>query len=231
MSELIAIIGAMDEEIEVFKSQLEGIKEESWHEFVFYQGKLWGREVVLVKCGIGKVFAAMVTQHLLDTYEPKQVIFTGVAGGLNLDYRIGDVVVAKDTIQHDLDARVMNYERGQVPGSSYKEFVCDEGLVSKAMEVKLENAQVYLGRILSGDQFISESHRPEYSYLTKELNGDAVEMEGAAVGQVCTVNGVPFVIIRTISDQANGEAPVAYEQFMPQVAANSEVIVRQLVEV
>ena len=228
MSRVIAIIGAMDEEVGVFKSHLESVNQDEWHEFVFYKGKLWGREVVLVKCGIGKVFAAMVTQHLLDTYLPQSVIFTGVAGGLNPRYKIGDVVIAKDTIQHDLEVSVMGYERGQVPGSSYKEFVCDEDLVKRALKADLPKGKIYLGSILSGDQFISESHRPEFGYLTQELRGDAVEMEGAAVGQVCTVNKVPFVIVRTISDQANGEAPEDYKKFLPKVVNNSTAVVKQI---
>lgn len=230
MSKLVAIMGAMDEEVDVFKSHLELSREDVWHEFVFYQGKLWGKEVVLVKCGIGKVFAAMVTQHLIDTYQPASIIFTGVAGGLNPKYKIGDVVVAKDCIQHDLDARSFGYERGQVPGSSYKEFVCEEELVKKAIEAKLNKGQIYSGRILSGDQFISESHRPEYSYLKDELKGDAVEMEGAAVGQVCAVNEVPFVVIRTISDQADGEAPEDFAKFLPEVVNNSVAVIKQVLD-
>jgi 5'-methylthioadenosine/S-adenosylhomocysteine nucleosidase len=228
MTKLIAIIGAMDEEIEVFKSHLELIGEEQWHEFIFYRGKLWGKEVVLVKSGVGKVFAAMITQHLIDTYQPESVIFTGVAGGLNPAYKIGDVVVAKDTIQHDMDGG--SYERGLIPRSSYREFVCDEDLVGKAMEAELEKGQLHLGRVLSGDQFISESHRPEFNYLREELAGDAVEMEGAAVGQVCVVNKLPFVVVRTISDQADGTAPQDFDKFLPKIVKNSVVVVKQIVK-
>ena len=231
MTQPIAIIGAMDEEIEVFKSHLELRGEDQWHEFTFYLGKLWGREVVLVQSGVGKVFAAMITQHLIDAYQPESVIFTGVAGGLNPDYKIGDVVVAKDTIQHDMDARAFGYGRGQVPGSSYKEFVCDKELVIRAMQAKLEKNKLHLGRILSGDQFISESHRPEFNYLREELAGDAVEMEGAAVGQVCVVNQLPFVVVRTISDQANGVAPQDFDKFLPEIVKNSVAVVKRIIDV
>lgn len=229
MTQPIAVIGAMDEEIEVFKSHLELSREEQWHELTFYLGKLWGREIVLVKSGVGKVFAALVTQHLIDQYQPASVIFTGVAGGLNPAYEIGDVVVAKDTVQHDVDVRVLGYQRGQVPSSSYKEFVCDEQLVSKAMQTELEKGQLHLGRILSGDQFISDSQRPEFGYLREELGGDAVEMEGAAVGQVCVVNQIPFLVVRTISDQADGTATQDYKSFLPEVVQNSVAVVKQIV--
>lgn len=228
MKKPIAIMGAMDEEVAVFVEQMELEREEVWHEFSFYLGKLWKQDVVVVKSRIGKVFAAMMTQHLIDIYSPTSVLFTGVAGGLNPDYEIGDVVVATDTIQHDLDARVFGYQRGQVPRTSYREFVCDQNLVKKALHAELEKGQLHQGRVLSGDQFISESQRPEFNYLRAELVGDAVEMEGAAVGQVCTVNQVPFLIIRTISDKADGTATQDYENFLPQVISNSMAVVKKL---
>jgi len=230
MTKPIVIIGAMDEEIEFFKSHLELNTKVQWHEFVFYRGTLWGKEIVLVKSGVGKVFAALITQHLIDTYQPESVIFTGVAGGLNPAYKIGDVVVAKDTIAHDMDVRVFGCERGQVPGFSHKEFICDEDLVEKAMGTELEKGQLHLGRVLSGDQFISDSHRPEFSYLREELAGDTVEMEGAAVGQVCVVNQVPFVVVRTISDQADGTAPQDFNKFLPKIVRNSVAVVRRIID-
>lgn len=231
MANLVAIMGAMEEEVAAFVGQMELEREEEWHGFKFNLGKLWGQEVVVVRAGIGKVMTALVAQHLIETYQPNQIIFTGVAGALNPEYKIGDVVVAQDLIQHDLDARAFGYERGQIPRTEYREFRAETKLVKKSLQAELEKGQLHLGRILSGDQFISQSQRSEFEYLRAELKGDAVEMEGAALGQVCAINQVPFIVIRTISDQANGAAPQDYTQFMPQVAANSLAVVRAVIKV
>lgn len=221
--DVIAIIGALDEEIKTFVAHLENPIEEHWKEFTFYEGILSGKKVVIVKCGVGKVFAALTTQKLIDTYQPRAIIFSGVAGALNIDYEIGDIVVAKDCIQHDLEAEALNIPRGTVPYTDYNYFNSDPHLLSLALSVKIDH-NVHQGRVLTGDQFLTKRAMNQFKYLTDELNGDAVEMEGAAVGQVCTVNEIPFIIIRTISDKANEEASVNFTTFVEEVAKNSFAI-------
>ncbi|MEQ9266785.1 MAG: 5'-methylthioadenosine/adenosylhomocysteine nucleosidase [Balneolaceae bacterium] len=218
--DIIAIIGALDEEIKTFVAHLENPVEVHWKEFTFYEGILTGKKVVIVKCGVGKVFAALTTQKLIDTYQPSVVIFSGVAGALNESYEIGDIVVAKDCIQHDLEAEALNIPRGTVPYTDYNYFNSDPNLLSLALSVKIHH-NVHQGRVLTGDQFLTKRALNEFSYLTDELKGDVVEMEGAAVGQVCTVNEVPFLIIRTISDKANEEASINFTTFVEEVAKNS----------
>lgn len=218
--EIIAIIGALDAEIEEFLKHLEQPVENRSKQFTFYEGRISGKNVVICKSGVGKVFAALTTQKLIDSYDPDYVLFTGVAGGIAPHLDIGDIVVANDCIQHDLDARGLGFPRGAVPYSDHRFFRTNDRLRSLALSTPSQH-RLYEGRILTGDQFMTQREIIQYAYLTEELNGDAVEMEGAAVGQVCTVNEVPFLVIRTISDKADGEANVNFNQFLPIVANNS----------
>jgi adenosylhomocysteine nucleosidase/adenosylhomocysteine/aminodeoxyfutalosine nucleosidase len=227
MKSPIAIIGALDEEIQAYLEVMQEQTFVQWNAIRFYQGQLFGQEVVVVKSGVGKVFAAMVTQKLIDTYQPKAILFTGVAGGLNPNYAVGDIVVAHDCIQHDLNTTALGIPRGHVPYTSYRFFETDTQLKTLALAAKSEHT-IHCGRIVTGDQFLTHKEMQQYDYLTTELAGDAVEMEGAAVGFVCTVNEVPFLIIRTISDKADAEASTSYVEFLPLVAHNSVEMVAQI---
>jgi len=220
MQNPIAIIGAMQAEIDEILKYLENKKKTKWKEFVFYEGKLFDKEVVLVKSGVGKVFAALATQKLIDTHSPSVIIFTGVAGAINPKYEIGDIVVAEDCVQHDMDASEFGYKRGEIPYSNYRFFRTEEKLKKVALNAKIFHT-VHQGRILTGDQFLSQKDLIKFEYLRKELEGDAVEMEGAAVAQVATVNEIPFLIIRTISDKADQEASLDYTKFFKEVGRNS----------
>lgn len=221
----IAIIGAMDAEIQEYLHHLEDMKEEAWNHFVFYHGLLEGKNVVLVKSGIGKVFSAMIAQHMIDTYAPSHLLFTGVAGALNTAYEIGDIVLSKDCIQHDMDVRALGFERGRIPYTDFKVFEANNELLAIAQGVQSEQ-RIHTGRILTGDQFFTHSALDSHTYLTQELEGDAIEMEGAAVGQVCSLNNIPFLVVRTISDKANEEASLNFNEFLPKVAKNSFAVVR-----
>ncbi len=213
-------MGALDAEIDEYIKLLENQKIKKWREFIFYEGLFCGKNIVIVKSGMGKVLAALTTQKLIDTYYPEVVIFTGVAGGLNIKHNIGDVIVAKDCIQHDFDARELGSARGAIPYTDYRFFETDQYLRTLALSAKLPQT-IHEGRVLTGDCFLTKKEINENNYLTEELRGDVVEMEGASVGQVCTVNKVPFLIIRTISDKANEEASIDFNKFLPLVAKNS----------
>lgn len=224
-----AIIGAMDIEIEEYLRHLENPKRTDRSGFSFYEGILSGKRVIVVKSGVGKVFAAMITQHLIDCYNPGYLIFTGVAGALNPKYNIGDVVVARQCLQHDMDVTAMGFARGAIPFTEYRVFKADEKLKNLALSAVIDHT-IHLGNILTGDQFVNTSNLSEYNYLTEELEGDAVEMEGAAAGQVCTVNNIPFLIVRTISDKANEEAAADFENLLPEIANNSFRIVSHILK-
>ncbi len=221
---LFAIIGAMDAEIGEYLRHIEDQDVRRWHDFTFYEGTLHKTPVVVVKSGIGKVFASMITQHLIDFYTPAHVLFTGVAGALNPDYGIGDVVISRDCVQHDMEVSALGFERGRIPYTDYKIFKADPKLAELAKQADVDHP-IHSGRILTGDQFFTRKKLHESAYLTEELNGDAIEMEGAAVGQVCSLNKVPFLIVRTISDKADEEASVNFNEFLPVVARNSYSIV------
>lgn len=183
--------------------------------------------VLVVRCGVGKVQSAMITQRILDEYRPDAVIVTGVAGALATDLVPGDAVVARDVIQHDLDCTPLGFVRGEVPFSGERIFRCDETLVSAALGA-VTTHRIRAGRILSGDRFVTHADKDCHAYMTGELAGDAVEMEGAAVGQVCARNGVPFVVVRTISDRADGSAPEDFSKILPLAAANAAAVTRML---
>ncbi len=225
---MIAILGAMDGEIAEFLGALDRKKEERWTDFVFHTGMLEDREVVVMKSGVGKVMAAMVTQRLIDAYRPRAVIFTGLAGGISDRLEIGDTLVAEDCIQHDLDASSLGFKRGEVPYSPYRVLVCDRTLVDAASFCIPEKGKAVRGRVLTGDQFITKRDFASHRHLLEELKGDAVEMEGAAAGLVATVNKVPFLLIRTISDRADSNAKTDFHAFLSRASRNSLHFVRHV---
>jgi adenosylhomocysteine nucleosidase len=224
----IGIMGAMDAEITEFLAHAELIERTEWRGFTFYAILLQGREAVLVKSGIGKVYSALVSQHLIDAYSPSSLIFTGVAGSLNPSYEIGDVVISRDCIQHDVDGRALGFPRGNLLYTDLKVFAADPNLARAALSAQADGHKIHSGRILTGDQFMTRDAINHHRYLMDELHGDAVEMEGGAMAQVCAVNGIPFVVVRTISDKADGDAVHDFNRFLPVVAKNSYAIVKHI---
>jgi 5'-methylthioadenosine/S-adenosylhomocysteine nucleosidase len=224
----IAILGAMEAEITEFLAHSELLRRDEWNGFAFHIIRLEGREAVLAKCGIGKVFAALVSQHLIDTYAPARLLFTGVAGALNPAYEIGDVVVARDCIQHDVDGRALGFARGHLLYTDLKAFAADAAMAGLAASAPAVGHRIHTGRILTGDQFMTRDEINHHRYLMEELAGDAVEMEGGAMAQVCAVNRVPFAVVRTISDRADGDAVHDFNRFLPVVAHNSFAIARHV---
>ena len=218
------------EEIKEFIKHSKNVEENKWHEFTFFTAELFGKDVVIMRTGFGKVFAAMMCQKLIDTYELASIIFTGVAGSINPELKIGDIVIGKDCMQHDLDAEELGFSRGAIPLTSYKIFVTDKKLRNLALKVRVYKKKVKEGTILTGDQFITKNKLKRYSYLIDELKGDAIEMEGASIAHVCTINKIPFLIVRTISDKADENAVHDFSKFLPIVAKNSFKIVKGIFE-
>lgn len=210
----IGIIGAMDQEVAGLKEMMQEVTITRMASAEFFQGLLEGKKVVVVKSGIGKTNAAVCTQILIDVFHAEVVINTGVAGSLNSEINIGDIVISTDVIHHDMDARDFGYPKGQTPGMQELSFQADEALRSLAVQVCREvnpEIQVFEGRIASGDQFISNQKVKDE--IVKNFGAYATEMEGAAIGQAAYLNKVPFLVIRAISDKADGSAHVDYETF------------------
>jgi len=228
--EFIGIIGAMDSEVERYLKEATINQTIQWDIFTLYEAQLFGKDVVIVKSGVGKVFASMLCERLIDEYKIKAILFTGVAGALAKDLNIGDVVISSDCIQYDMDVEALGFSRGTIPYTKYRNFVSDPNLRKLAMTAKLERNQIFEGRILTGDQFLTKKETDQFTYLIQELKGYAVEMEGAAVAQVCTLNKTPFLIVRTISDKADGTALEDFTKFLPIVAQNSFVIVKTILQ-
>ena len=224
----VAIIGALEGEISAFLDYFDIVGKQKWMGYTFYPGKINGKDVVIVKSGVGKVLTSMITQKLIDLFSPSSVIFTGIAGSLNKNFELGDIVIGKDSVQHDVDASHFKFKRGEVPYTHYRFFESDAGLYAAAKTFKSEKYKVYSGRILTGDQFIVNSQSEKTSYLIDELNGDCVEMEGAAMAQVCIVNQIPHLIIRTISDHADGKIKINLRDFLEIASMNSLNIIKHM---
>ena len=199
---MLGIIGAMDEEVSKLKEKMTGVEIKKKASMDFYRGKLMGKDVVVVRSGIGKVNAGICTQILVDEFCVDGVINTGIAGSLNADIDIGDIVLATDTVQHDVDATGFGYELGVIPRMETSTFIADEKLRSLAKECCERvnpDIQVFCGRVVSGDQFVSDKTKKQY--ILKNFKGCCTEMEGAAIAQAAYLNNIPFLIIRAISDK------------------------------
>ena len=204
---IIGIIGAMEEEIAVFRPKMKSVTVKTTAGMEFISGELFGRSVVLVRCGIGKVNAALCVQALYDIYNVDFVINTGVAGALDPELGICDVVISKDLVQHDFDATKFGYASGEVPRLGIRFFPADTGLVNLALKACAEKAagrKAKSGRIASGDLFVSK--KKDKDRILNDFGASCVEMEGAAIGHACYLNNIPFVVIRAISDTAAEEA-------------------------
>jgi adenosylhomocysteine nucleosidase len=225
----IGIIGAMDEEVHIIKNQMQDVTVKAIASMEFYEGKLKGKNVVVVRCGIGKVNAAVCTQILADLFQVDAMINTGVAGSLRNEINIADIVLSTDTQQHDVDVTGFGYPVGIIPRMEQSIFKADEQLLSLAKEVCSEvipEVGVHTGRIVSGDQFISDTEKKEW--LIQNFDGYCTEMEGAAIAHTAFLNGIPFLIIRAISDKADHSAEMTYKEFEELAIKNTVKLVNGL---
>lgn len=225
---MIVILGAMDTEIAEFLSVMEQRETSVWQGIEEHRGVIDGHRVLVSKTGVGKAMAAMRTQHFIDKAEPRAILFTGLAGSLKLNIRIGDTVIGRELVQHDLESKVLGLPRGQIPFTDIRFLTPDPKLLEVASQYQPEEGRVHLGRICTGDQFITHREMTSHAYLHDELAGDAVEMEGAAVALVCSLNKIPYLVARTISDMADDDAVSNFEEILPRASHNSLALVRHL---
>jgi adenosylhomocysteine nucleosidase len=211
---MIGIIGAMDSEVATLFAHMSSKEKISLNNLTFYKGKLYNKDVVVVKCGIGKVNAALCTQLLILNFKVSKIINTGIAGAVGEGLKIYDSVVSTEAVYHDFDVQFFGYKLGQVPGMP-EAFKADPTLINAAKQAfeqtdfanKLKLSQ---GRIASGDQFISGNEKK--SYIISTFHPQCVEMEGCAIAQTCYANNVPFVIIRCMSDTADDSVKETYSE-------------------
>lgn len=218
---IIGIIGAMDEEVSRLKGAMSDAEIINKASMDFYKGTLCGKNAVVVKSGIGKVNAAVCTQILADEFHVEAIINTGIAGSLNNDINIGDIVLSTDTLQHDVDAVAFGYEPGQIPRMDVLSFPADDKMVDlacKACKTACPDISVFKGRVVSGDTFVADNEVKDN--IKAKFGGYCTEMEGAAIGQAAYLNGVPYIVVRAISDKADDSASVDYPAFEKKAIEN-----------
>lgn len=229
MSQVIGLIGAMDEEIELLLSAMEGTSQTTKAGITYSSGVIYGQRVVVCKSGVGKVNAAVTTQILIDTFGANRVIFTGVAGAVHPELNIGDIVISSTCVQHDMDVTPLGFARGVIPYQETSEFVADSQLVELAEEACRSLEATYkVGKVLSGDQFVANVEF--VAVLHEEMQGACTEMEGAAVAQACHMNGIPFVVLRSMSDKADGSAHANFADFTVESSHRSHRIVEYMLK-
>ena len=209
----LGIIGAMEQEVETLLEQMENKSAQVKAGSTFYEGKLAGLDAVVVQCGIGKVNAALCVQILCDCYGVSHVVNTGIAGSLCAELDIGDLVVSRDAMYHDFDCVHFGYPMGKVPGMDVVAFPADDKLAELAYAAaeEVNPGHTKRGRVASGDCFVADKTvKDRIIAITGAL---CTEMEGAAIAQTAYRNGVPFVIIRAISDKADNSAEMDYPTF------------------
>ncbi|MFR8227576.1 MAG: 5'-methylthioadenosine/adenosylhomocysteine nucleosidase [Lachnospirales bacterium] len=228
---MLGIIGAMDEEVLEIKNALTDVSVETVTGMDFYRGKVNGKEVVVVRSGIGKVNAAVCSQILVDRFGVEAIVNTGIAGSLRAEINIGDIVLSTDSVQHDMDATGFGYPAGQIPRMDTFAFPADEKLLNLAKECCARvnpDIQAFTGRVVSGDQFISDKEKKQW--LTETFDGSCTEMEGAAIAQVCYLNHIGCLIIRAISDKADDSANMDYQEFEAKAIEHSVKLLLAIAE-
>ena len=227
---MLGIIGAMDEEISKIKELMNDVTVTTKASMDFYKGTIFGKDVVVVRSGIGKVNAGICTQILVDEYKIDAVVNTGIAGSLNADINIGDIVLSTDALQHDMDATGFGYEPGVIPRMEQSVFAADEKLRKLAKQCCQKvnpDIDVFEGRVVSGDQFISDRTKKEV--ITNQFAGFCTEMEGAAIAQAAFLNKIPFLIIRAISDKADDSATEDYPTFEKKAIMHSVNLMKEMI--
>ena len=215
----IGIIGAMDVEVDTLKNAAEISKKITRADMEFCEGKLGDVDVVIAKCGMGKVNAGICVQMLVDIFNVTHVINTGIAGSLNDNLKIGDIVVAVDCVQHDYDVTPIGFQKGEIPYTGLVAFKTDENLAEKAFNAVKNFApdiQVIKGRVCTSDKFIST--KEQKNQITSSFGGDCCEMESGAIAQTCYLNKIPFVIIRAVSDNADDTQQADFKEFEAETA-------------
>ncbi len=228
MKSKIAIMGAMAEEIEPLLEKVENIKKNRYAKNIYYEATYRGKDIVIAYSKIGKVFASLTATILIEKFGCDKLLFSGVAGAINPELKIGDLIIASHLCQHDLDITAFGHPLGYVPEGE----VCiptDRRLREIAKEIaERRGVELREGIIATGDQFIS--NRDRKAFISSTFNADALEMEGGSVAVICDALEVPFFILRAISDSADGSADIDFDKFLESSAKISADFILDMVE-
>lgn len=227
---MIGILCALDREIERLLKEIEQPVHKSLCGYDYVEGRLRGKQVVLCRCGVGKVNAAVCAQAMIMTWPVRLIVNSGVAGALREPLEIGDICVATDLVQHDVDTTAVGDPIGFVSTVEQTYFRCAEWAVDGILRAaeSIEGVRAMTGRIASGDQFITDQNQKDR--IVRLFDASACEMEGGAIAQVCFINGVDCAVIRAISDSSSGKHQMEYRKFMPMAAETSAQVVLKFLE-
>ena len=225
------IIAAMEEEMQEIKNIMTDIVEEKIYELIFIKGRINDKNIVLVEAGIGKVNAARVTQILIDKFNIEAIINVGSAGSANDELDIGDIVIGKKIVQHDFDITAFGHPKGYI--SNVGQYVESDVQLIKKMEQTINNLntqefKIKIGTIASGDIFCTELQMK--NKIRTKFNADAIEMEGAAIAQVCKLDNIQFIVIRSISDKPNGNNEITFDKFLEKASKRCAIIIKEFFE-
>lgn len=230
----IGIICAMNEEFELISNNIEVQETIEKSNLKFIHGLLDGKEIIGVVCGIGKVNAAICTQILISEFKCTHILNSGVAGGIKPGINFKDVVIGSDLIQHDVDVSKFGYKIGEIPNIGTYSFNSDENLLNLAKEIcnnlneENNNFKFHVGRIVTGDQFICDNKVSDYLYKT--FDALACEMESGSIAHTCYLNNIPFLIIRSISDNGGNVAENEFNTFLKEASKNSYIILEKIIK-
>jgi len=229
------VIGAMESEVAQLRDALKNTAVTRFSGLTFYAGALGSRRVVLVRCGVGKVNAARCAQMLIDRFGVDYIVNTGIAGGVGEGLRVADVVIGAELVQHDFDAVAFGYARGNICDPTHRDtpsvFRSDGELIAAfraAAEAVIDPKRVKTGRIATGDLFVASAEAKRD--IAETFGAVAAEMEGGAIAQVAALAGVPFIVLRAISDLADGSSPRSFDEFEQETANLSAAILRRMIE-
>ena len=225
MDKYIAIIVAEIEELEAIKQIMTNTKEINVYNLKIYFGDINNKKYLIARSGVGKVNAARTTQILIDKFNIEYVINTGSAGSLNDNLNIGDIVIGTELIQHDFDVTAFGRERGYIPETG-KIFKSNEDLIKKCENIEISNISIIKGIITSGDIFCTDIVMKEK--IRAQFKSDCVEMEGAAIAQVCYLSNIPFIVIRSISDLPNGNNQLDFQEYLKIASKNCANLIKQI---
>ena len=226
---MIGIIGAMAVEVDAIKAIAKDIKTTTISNIEFTQGTINKKEVVIARCGIGKVFAGICAEIMILNFKPEYILNVGVAGALSENLDVASIAISQSLVQHDMDTSPLGDPLGMISGINVINIEADKNIVKKVEEAVKEVGLKYeIGVIASGDQFVSSKERKDW--IKKQFNAIACEMEGAAIAQVANVNQVPFCVIRAISDKADGSSGVDFFEFTKIAVKNSVEVIRKLIK-
>lgn len=228
---VVGIIVAMEEEMKAIEAKMKDTEEIKRYELQIIKGKIAAQTCIAVKCGVGKVNSARVTQILIDNFKIKYIINMGAAGALDDNLQIGDIVIGDKLVQHDFDITAFGHDKGYITGVG-KEVKSDKQLTKRLTQIvnnkTTRNYQVEIGTIASGDIFCTEIEMKEK--IHQKFDAKCVEMEGAAIGQVCHLNKIPFLVIRSISDSPNGKNAITFDEFVTLASERCASLIKEFLE-